>query len=176
LITFEDIHSFSEKHMQTGSKLPSTSVQQLVDGEVRQIDLAARSFGKTMVLVTVPGAFTPTCSDQHVPEFLREAQAFRDAGVDEIIILAPNDFFVVKAWSDRLDPPAIVQFVADGSQRFAHDAGQVLDLTALGLGLRSQRTAAVIRDSTVVWMATEPDASAVSVTSSQAVLSQLQRQ
>jgi glutaredoxin/glutathione-dependent peroxiredoxin len=129
-----------------------------------------------MVLVTVPGAFTPTCSDQHVPEFLREAQTFRDAGVDEISILATSDFFVVKTWSDRLDPPAIVQFMADGSQKFAHDAGQVLDLTAVGLGLRSQRCAAVIRDGTVAWMATEPDATMVTITSSQAVLSQLQRQ
>jgi peroxiredoxin len=176
LITFEDMISSSEGHMKTGSKLPSTPVQQLVDGEVQQIDLAARSIGKNMVLVMVPGAFTPTCSDQHVPEFLREAQAFRDAGVDEIIILATSDFFVVKAWSSQFDRPAIVQFMADGSQRFAHDAGQVLDLTALGLGLRSQRSAAVLRDGMVAWMATEPDATAVTITSAQAVLSQLQQQ
>lgn len=160
--------------MKTGSRLPSTQVQQLVGGEVRQIDLAARSTGKTMVLVAVPGAFTPTCSDDHVPGFLREAQAFRDAGVDEIIILAPNDFFVVKAWSKQLNPPDTVQFMADGSQKFARDAGQILDLTDAGLGLRAQRSAAVVRDRTVVWMAVEPDATAVTITSSQAVLSQLQ--
>lgn len=161
--------------MKTGSELPSTPVQQLVNGEVREIDLAARSAGRTMVLVSVPGAFTPTCSDQHVPGFIREAQAFRDAGADEIVILAASDFFVVKAWSDQLKPPETVQFMADGSQKFARAAGQILDLTDLGLGLRSQRSAAVIRDGKVAWSAIEPDATAVTITSSEVVLSQLQR-
>jgi len=161
--------------MKTGSELPSTPVQQLVNGEVREIDLAARSAGRTMVLVSVPGAFTPTCSDQHVPGFIREAQAFRDAGADEIVILATSDFFVVKAWSDQLMPPETVQFMADGSQKFARAAGQILDLTDVGLGLRSQRSAAVIRDGKVAWSAIEPDATAVTITSSEAVLSQLQR-
>lgn len=175
LISFDDIIGFSEDKMKTGSRVPSTPVQQLVGGEVRQIDLAARSAGKTIVLVAVPGAFTPTCSDDHVPGYLRDAQAFRDAGVDETIILATSDFFVVKAWADQLNPPETVQFMADGSQMFTRDAGQVLDLTDLGLGLRTQRYAAVIRDGAVDWIATEPDATAVTVTASREVLSQIAR-
>ncbi|MCV2873024.1 peroxiredoxin [Defluviimonas sp. WL0050] len=175
LISFDDITALSEDEMKTGSRVPSTPVQQLADGEVRQIDLAARSAGKTMVLVAVPGAFTPTCTDDHVPGYLRDAEAFRDAGVDEIIILATSDFFVVRAWADQFDPPETVQFMADGSQKFARDAGQVLDLMDLGLGLRTQRYAAVIRDERVDWMAIEPDATAVTITASGEVLSHLAR-
>ncbi|MGB3317249.1 MAG: peroxiredoxin [Albidovulum sp.] len=171
LISFDDINAFSEDKMKTGSKVPSTPVQQLASGEVRQIDLAAHSAGKTIVLVGVPGAFTPTCTDDHVPGYLRDAQAFRDAGVDEIIILATSDFFVVKAWADQLNSPETVKFMADGSQMFTRDARQVLDLTDLGLGLRTQRYAAVIRDGVVDWIATEPDATAVTVTASREVLS-----
>ncbi len=159
--------------MDVGSKLPSTPVQQLADGGIRQIDLAAFSAGKTIVLVAVPGAFTPTCSDDHVPEYLNNAQAFRDAGVDGIVILATSDFFVVKAWADGLSPPANVHFMADGSQTFAKDAGQLLDLTALGLGMRSQRYAAVVRDAQVVSIAIEPDATAVTVSGAVAVLASL---
>lgn len=175
LISFDDITAFSEEEMKTGSSVPPTPVQQLAGGEIRQIDLAARSAGKTMVLVAVPGAFTPTCTDDHVPGYLRDAEAFRDAGVDEIIILATSDFFVVRAWADQLSPPDTVQFMADGSQTFTRDAGQVLDLTGLGLGLRTQRYAAVIRDGRVDWMATEPDATAVTLTASGEVLAHFAR-
>ena len=69
--------------MKTGFRIPSTPVQQLVDGEIRQVDLASFSAGKTIVLVAVPGAFTPTCSDDHVPGYIEGVKAFRDAGKDE---------------------------------------------------------------------------------------------
>nr|WP_235789803.1 peroxiredoxin [Ruegeria pomeroyi] len=159
--------------MKTATRLPSIPVQQLSGGEVGQIDLAARSAGKTVVLVGVPGAFTPTCSDDHVPGYLRDAQALGAAGVDEIIILATSDFFVVKAWADRMQPPDAVQFVADGGLGFTRAMGQILDLTELGLGLRTQRYAAVIRDGDVVWMAVEPDAGGVTVSGSANVLAAL---
>ncbi len=159
--------------MDVGSRLPSTPVQQLADGDIRQINLAEFSADKTIVLVAVPGAFTPTCSDDHVPEYFNNAPKFRDAGVDDIVILATNDFFVVKAWADSLSRPANVHFVADGSQRFAKDAGQLLDLTELGLGMRTQRYAAVVRNGEVVRFAVEPDATAVTVSGADAVLASL---
>lgn len=159
--------------MNVGSQLPTTPVQQLADGEIRQINLAEFCEGKTILLVAVPGAFTPTCSDDHVPGYLNTAQAFRDKGVDEIVILATSDFFVVKAWADSLSPPATVQFMADGSQTFAKDAGQLLDLTELGLGMRTQRYAAVVRNGSVVSFAIEADATAVTVSGAEAVLETL---
>lgn len=159
--------------MKIGSRIPSTPVQQLADGEIRQIDLAEFSAGKTILLVAVPGAFTPTCSDDHVPGYLNGVQKLRDAGVDDVVVLATSDFFVVKAWADQLNPPQHLHFMADGSQAFAKDAGQLLDLTALGLGMRSQRYAALIRDGEVASFAIEPDATAVTVTGAEAVLSGL---
>lgn len=95
--------------MEIGSSLPSTPVQQLVDGEVPQINLAKFSTGKTILLVSLPGAFTPTCSDDHVPGYFSRIDAFRDKGVDEVVILATSDFFVVKAWADQLQPSGLNQ-------------------------------------------------------------------
>lgn len=159
--------------METGSRIPSTPVQQLVDGEIRQVDLASFSAGKTIVLVAVPGAFTPTCSDDHVPGYIEGVKAFRDAGVDEIVVLATSDFFVVKAWADQLNLPQHLHFMADGSQSFTKEADQLLDLTELGLGFRTQRYAAVIRDGLVISCAIEPDATAVTVSGAEAVLASL---
>ena len=83
--------------MKIGDKLPTVPVQRLVDGDVKQINLVEFSAGKTILLVAVPGAFTPTCSDDHVPGYLSNIEAFREKGVDEVVILAARDFFVVKA-------------------------------------------------------------------------------
>ena len=159
--------------MEIGSYLPNTPVQQLVDGQVLQINLAEFSAGKTIILVSVPGAFTPTCSEDHVPDYLSNISAFWDKGVDEIVILASNDFFVVKAWADQLTVNKYFQFMADGSQKFAGAAGQLLDLTEIGLGMRSQRYAALVRDGQVEQISIEPDATAVSVSSAAAMLQQI---
>lgn len=159
--------------MEIGSKIPSIPVQQFESGDIKQIDLAEYSQGKTVLLVAMPGAFTPTCADDHVPGYLRDADKFRKNGIDDIVIMATSDFFVVKAWADGLNAPENVHFMADGSQTFAKAAGQLLDLTELGLGMRTQRYAAVVRDGAVVKFAIEPDATAVTVTGSEAVLASL---
>lgn len=159
--------------MKIGSKIPSVTVQQFESGDIKQIDLAAFSAGKRVLLVAMPGAFTPTCADDHVPGYLRDADKFREKGIDAIVILATSDFFVVKAWADGLSPPSNVHFMADGSQLFTKAAGQLLDLTGLGLGMRTQRYAAVLRDGTVQSFAIEPDATAVTVTGSKAVLASI---
>lgn len=159
--------------MEVGSKIPSTPVQQFCGGEIKQIDLAEFSQGKTILLVAMPGAFTPTCADDHVPGYLRKAGEFLGKGVNEIVILATSDFFVVKAWSDGLSHPENVHFMADGSQAFAKAAGQLLDLTELGLGMRTQRYAAIVRDGYVQSLVIEPDATAVTVSGADAVLRNL---
>ncbi len=156
--------------MKVGEKIRNVPVQRIVDGDVQQIDLAQYSSGKTIILVAVPGAFTPTCSDAHVPGYLTSVEAFWEKGVDEIVILAANDFFVVKNWEDQLKPDKHVQFMADGSQAFAKAADLALDLTEIGLGVRSQRYAAVIRDSRVQHIAIEPDATVVTTSGAQDIL------
>lgn len=156
--------------MEIGSKLPSVPVQQFADGDIKQIDLSAHSAGKTMVLVSVPGAFTPTCSDDHVPGYIANLDSLKAKGVDEIVVVASNDFFAVKAWADSFNAPEGLSFMADGSQKFAAAVGQTLDLTDLGLGLRSQRYAAVVEDGVVKSFAVEPDPGAVAVSGAAEVL------
>lgn len=156
--------------MKVGSNIPSVHVQQLVDGDVQQIDLAEFSAGKTILIVAVVGAFTPPCTDDHVAGYLANIDAFRDKGVEEIVILAANDFFVVKAWADQLRPGPHVHFMADGSQKFATAAGQILDLTDLGLGMRTQRYAALVRDGRVERICIEPEATAVSISGASEML------
>lgn len=159
--------------MEVGLNIPSTPVQQFEDGEIKQIDLSEFSKGKTILVVAMPGAFTPTCADDHVPGYLQNADKFLSKGVDDIVILATSDFFVVKAWADSLNPPANVHFMADGSQTFARAAGKLLDLTELGLGMRTLRYAAVVRNGNVASIAVEPDATAVTVSGADAVLGSL---
>ncbi len=156
--------------MKIGSPLPAQPVQQLVAGEVRQINLAQVSEGKTIIVLGFPGAFTPPCTEHHIPGYVANASAFKDKGVDGIYIVAPNDFFVVDAWSRTFDANSNVHFVADGSLGFTSAAGQELDLSGLGLGIRSQRYAAVVRDGKVVKFDVEPDATAVTVSGAEDVL------
>jgi len=160
--------------MKTGTPLPSVPVQQFVDGDIRQIDLAALSKGKTIVLVGVPGAFTLPCSELHMPGYLQNAQAFAQAGVDAIVVLAASDFFVVKAWAEQLQPDPIFEFVADGSLRFTAAAGMEVDFNELGLGIRTQRYAALVRDGVVQNLFVEPDATAVTISSAENMLLTLQ--
>lgn len=159
--------------MQIGSQVPSVPVQQLIGEEIRQIDLAEFSSGKTVVLVAVPGAFTPTCSNDHVPGYLANAKVFGNKGVDAVVILSTSDFFAVKAWADQLSPAPNIQFMADGSQKFAKAADKLLDLSDLGLGMRTQRYAAVVRDGRISDFFIEPDATAVTVTAAEAVLERI---
>ncbi len=159
--------------MKIDSTIPDVPVQQFADGEIKQISLREFSLGKRVVLVSVPGAFTPACSDDHVPGFLNSVKAFQDMNVDAIVILATSDFFVVKAWADSYGAPSFVQFMADGSQKFADAADLIWDLTDLGLGRRSQRYVAVVEDGVVKRLFKEPDSGAVTTSSAKAVLSQL---
>ncbi|WP_374319781.1 peroxiredoxin [Aquabacterium sp.] len=110
------------------------------------VDLKQAAAGKTIALFAVPGAFTPTCSAQHLPGFIAEAAAFRAAGVDEIWCVSVNDAFVMGAWGREAGAKGVVRMLADGSADFAKALGLELDLTAKGLGLRSQRYSALIVD------------------------------
>lgn len=105
--------------------------------------------GKTVAVFAVPGAFTPTCSAKHVPGYVENFAAFKAAGVDEIWCLAVNDPFVMGAWARDQKSEGKVRMLADGSAEFAKAAGLTLDLTARGLGLRSNRYSMLVKDGKV---------------------------
>ena len=105
--------------------------------------------GRKVVLVAVPGAFTPTCSMNHLPAFITHAAAFKEHGVDEVLVTGVNDVFVMGAWAKHTGGEGVVTFLADGSAKFAEAVGLTIDLGERGLGLRSQRYAMVVEDGVV---------------------------
>ena len=105
--------------------------------------------GKKVVLFAVPGAFTPTCHNNHLPGFVKNAAAIKAKGVDTIAVTGVNDVFVMSAWQKAACPDGSVEFLADGSADFAKALGLTADLTARGLGLRSARYAMLVQDGVV---------------------------
>jgi glutaredoxin/glutathione-dependent peroxiredoxin len=105
--------------------------------------------GKKVVLFAVPGAFTPTCSNNHLPGFLTNADKIKSKGIDTIAVTGVNDVFVMNAWKKATDTDGKIEFLADGSAAFANAIGLSVDLGARGLGTRSQRYAMVVDDGVV---------------------------
>lgn len=105
--------------------------------------------GKKAVLFAVPGAFTPTCSKQHLPGFVANADKIKGKGIDTIACTSVNDVFVLDAWSKDAGADGKVVMLADGSADFAKALGLELDLGARGLGMRSQRYAMIVEDGVV---------------------------
>jgi peroxiredoxin len=125
-----------------------------------------------VVLFGVPGAFTPTCNDHHLPGFVMQADEILAKGVDRIACVAVNDAFVMGAWGNAQGTGDKIMMLADGSGEFAAKAGLELDLSGPGLGTRSQRYAAILEDGIVQQIFVEPD-TGVNVSSADAVLKAL---
>ena len=143
--------------IQVGDTLPAVTLYEYseVEGEgcsigPNAVDVAQASAGKTVALFALPGAFTPTCSAKHVPGYVENAQAFKDAGVDEVWCLSVNDAFVMGAWARDQKTDGKVRMLADGSGDFARATGLTLDLTARGMGVRSNRYSMLVKDGKVV--------------------------
>jgi peroxiredoxin len=136
-----------------GDKLPHATVL-IVGPDGRRETTTDHLFaGKTVVLFGVPGAFTPTCSGQHLPGYLANARAFRDKGVSDVVCLSVNDPFVMEAWAKDQNAGEKVLFLADGSGEYINALGLEMDLSAKGLGIRSQRFALIAQDRTVIHLA-----------------------
>jgi peroxiredoxin len=131
-----------------GDKLPDVKVVKATAEGNEAVQTTDYFAGRKVVLFSVPGAFTPTCSAKHLPGFVDKAAAIKAKGVDEIACTAVNDPFVMKAWS-AASGSADVTMLADGNGDLAKALGLVLDGTGFGLGLRGQRFAAVINDGVV---------------------------
>lgn len=142
--------------IQVGDKLPAATLFEYIEVEGNGCSLGPNAFdvqketaGKTVAIFGLPGAFTPTCSAQHAPGYIAQADAFKAASVDEIWCVSVNDAFVMGAWGRELKAAGKVRFMADGSAEFAKATGLVLDLTAKGLGVRSGRYSMLVKDGVV---------------------------
>lgn len=129
--------------------------------------------GKKVVMIAVPGAFTPTCTMNHLPGFIENAEEIKAKGVDEILVTGVNDVFVMDAWAEATGGKGKVTFLADGSADFAKAADMTLDLTSRGLGIRSQRYAMVVEDGTVKMLAVEANPGQADMTKVENVLKAL---
>ena len=148
--------------IKVGDTLPNATLMEYsdVEGEgcsigPNPVDVAKATAGKTIALFALPGAFTPTCSAKHVPGYVSKYDELRKAGVDEIWCLSVNDAFVMGAWARDQKTNGKVRMLGDGSGDFAKATGLTLDLSARGMGLRSNRYSMLVKDGKVVTLNVE---------------------
>lgn len=136
--------------IKVGERVPNATLAELRTGEapqMHQVDDLVK--GKRIVLFGVPGAFTPACTANHLPGFLNHVDDFKAKGVDEVWCVAVNDMFVMEAWGRATNVDGKIRMLADGSAEWATKLGLLFDLTAKGLGVRSQRFSAYLDDGVV---------------------------
>lgn len=143
--------------IKVGDTLPNATLMEYSEVEgngcsigPNPVDVAKASAGKTIALFALPGAFTPTCSAKHVPGYVEHHDALKAAGVDEIWCVSVNDAFVMGAWARDQHTDGKVRMLGDGSADFSKATGLTLDLTARGMGLRSNRYSMLIKNGKVV--------------------------
>ncbi|MBN8261736.1 MAG: peroxiredoxin [Xanthomonadales bacterium] len=125
--------------IQIGDRIPEAVLQHIDEG-VKKIDTPTLFEGRRMVLFAVPGAFTPTCSERHLPGFVEHFDAFRERGI-EVACMAVNDPFVMQAWGESQHVPPGLRMLADGNGDFTRALGLEMDASGYGMGLRSKRFA-----------------------------------
>ncbi len=155
--------------IQVGETIPSVTMKATDMTDVKTDDLFR---GKKVVLFSVTGAFTPTCSNQHLPGFVTHADAIRAKGADDIICVSVNDAHVMEAWGREQHVGDKIRLVADGNGDLARALGHYFDGSMIGFGLRYQRFAAIVDDGTVTRIDVE-DGPAFDVSSAESVLAAL---
>ncbi len=142
--------------IKVGDTLPAATLMEFSEVEgngcsigPNPVDLAKATAGKTIALFALPGAFTPTCSAKHVPGYVEKFAELKAAGVDEIWCVSVNDAFVMGAWARDQKTGNKVRMLADGSADFSKALGLTLDLTARGMGLRSNRYSMLLKNGKV---------------------------
>ena len=155
-----------------GEKIPEVGLVEMVDGAPTPVQSTALGAGRKIVIFAVPGAFTPTCSAQHLPGFVAQADALRARGVDEIICVSVNDAFVMNAWGESQNVEGKVRMVADGNGDLARALGLEMDGTKFGMGQRSQRFAMILEDNRLEKLLVE-SGPGLSASSAESILEQL---
>ena len=132
-----------------GQKIPSVTIKQATAEGGADVDPAALFAGKKVVMFTLPGAFTPTCSQKHLPGYVAKLDELKAQGVDMVACLSVNDAWVMKAWAEQHDALGKIVMLADGSGAFSKALGIELDLSPHAMGLRCGRGVIVVEDGTV---------------------------
>ncbi len=142
--------------IKVGERVPDATLTEFIETETEGCTLGPNAFqvsnlvkGKKILMFALPGAFTPTCSAKHVPGYIEHYNAIKAKGVDEIWCVAVNDAFVMGAWGRDQKVSGKIRMMADGSAQWTKALGMEFDLTARGMGVRSQRYAALLDDGVV---------------------------
>lgn len=135
--------------IQPGDKIPAATLYEMGTDGPGGLSSDELFGGKTVVMFGIPGAFTPTCSAQHLPGFVKMADQLKAKGVDDIICFAVNDAFVMGAWGKDQGVDGKVRMIADGDAELTKKMGLELDLNGKGLGLRCDRFAMIVKDGVV---------------------------
>ena len=158
--------------IQVGDTLPSINLTTMTAEGPKPVSMTELSAGKKVVLFAVPGAFTPTCSVQHLPGFLEKNNDLKEKGVDIIACVSVNDPFVMSAWGADRQVGEDVLMLSDGNGEFTAAIGLEMDGSGFGLGTRSQRYAMVINDGVVSALNVE-SGPGLDVSSAETILAQL---
>lgn len=162
--------------IKVGDKLPAAEFMIKTDDGLAKLSVEEITKGKKVVLFAVPGAFTPTCHQNHLPGFLEHAAAIREKGVDEVAVIAPNDVHVVDAWAKATNGDGKILFLADGNADFAKAIGMDIDLSVAGMGLRTKRYSMIVEDGTVTSFNSGDVRGQATISSAATILEQLQAQ
>jgi len=138
-----------------GQKIPQASFRARTESDWKTLTSDDLFKGKTVVVFSLPGAYTPTCSSTHLPRYNELAPTFRKAGVDDIVVVSVNDAFVMSEWQKDQDAPN-VRFIPDGNGEFTKGMGLLVDKSDLGFGARSWRYSMLVKDGVVDKMFIEP--------------------
>jgi glutaredoxin/glutathione-dependent peroxiredoxin len=133
--------------IQVGDQIPEVVLKRLRDG-IESVDTRTLFDARTVVLFAIPGAFTPTCSEKHFPGFVEHFDAFRQRGI-EVVCMAVNDPFVMRAWGRSQSAPDALQLLSDGNGDFTRALGLEMDASSSGMGRRSRRFALYAVDGVV---------------------------
>jgi peroxiredoxin len=138
-----------------GDRIPDVKLKTMTDQGIRDVSTAELCRGRKVVLFAVPGAYTGTCSTRHLPGFVELVDDIKAKGVDVVACTAVNDFHVLSAWAKEHGAGTRIELLADGNGDFARAMGLELDARAFGLGIRSQRYAAIIDDGVIKRLETD---------------------
>ena len=157
-----------------GSKLPAATLQQFGANGPEAVDLATKLAGRKVVIFGLPGAFTGTCTTAHLPSFIRTRDKFAAKGVDEVICVAVNDAFVMKAWGESTDATAGgITLLADVDSAFTKAIGMEFTAAAVGFFDRSKRYALYAEDGVVKVLNHGQETSACEISGGEALLSEI---
>jgi glutaredoxin/glutathione-dependent peroxiredoxin len=156
--------------IQTNESIPEATVKRIRDS-FEDVQTSALFAGRKLVLFAVPGAFTPTCSEKHLPGFVQHFDEFQAKGVS-VACMSVNDPFVMKAWAADQHVPEALEIIADGNAAFSRALGLEMDASAYGMGIRSKRFALYAEDGVVKQLFVEAPGE-FKVSSAEHVLSQL---